>query len=534
MFEHYATLRSIFEGVSPVLRKYIGDGKVQAFDNAIEQRTANNRPVIMLYGVYNAGKSTLLNALAGAELAPVDDIPLTDTVTPYTIGDVVIIDTPGIDAPIEHEKVARTQLESSDAVIFVLNSDGVFEEQAIYDEIRSILNAGKPMVLVINNKNNYTPGSPEYVASLAKLRTNLYRALCDDEVLTNRLDHVPSYLVNAKAALKGKLENKPALVQHSQLAELEKSVRRLFHATNSAQIAHTLAVQLQSLVLEGLTVVQQNLTGKELLEVQKMSDALRDGKAELLQKTMTHAHKARHRFKNDIEQKILVNDPDVQLIVDRWGTEQQTYFADQLDRLLTRLGVQAEKLDAFMADLNPVNSTATSTQHTRSQGGDKSPSAVRDLLNQSVKRGFSLKPDETMVSKGIVITLKQGKEWFPQLFKGIGPKTMEKMAGKVTPFIGPAIDAARAGWDYYEAKKQEQQQIAQQRQWHEQARHLAEGIVTDCYENLSELLDDALNDALDPIAAELQSQTILLDQSSEAASNDRDRLKIGELQLQKL
>lgn len=35
---------------------------------------------VMVYGIYNAGKSTLINALIGQEVAPTGDIPLTDKV----------------------------------------------------------------------------------------------------------------------------------------------------------------------------------------------------------------------------------------------------------------------------------------------------------------------------------------------------------------------------------------------------------------------------------------------------------------------
>ena len=38
---------------------------------------------IMVYGVYNAGKSTLINALVGEEVAATDDVPLTDKITAY-------------------------------------------------------------------------------------------------------------------------------------------------------------------------------------------------------------------------------------------------------------------------------------------------------------------------------------------------------------------------------------------------------------------------------------------------------------------
>lgn len=76
---------------------------------------------IMVYGVYNAGKSTLINALLGQELAAVADVPETARVQGYRWGDFEVLDTPGIDAPLEHEAITREQLVQSDVVIFVVN-----------------------------------------------------------------------------------------------------------------------------------------------------------------------------------------------------------------------------------------------------------------------------------------------------------------------------------------------------------------------------------------------------------------------------
>lgn len=55
---------------------------------------------VMVYGIYNAGKSTLINALLGEEVAPTGDIPLTSTVGAYRWNNHTILDTPGVDAPL--------------------------------------------------------------------------------------------------------------------------------------------------------------------------------------------------------------------------------------------------------------------------------------------------------------------------------------------------------------------------------------------------------------------------------------------------
>ena len=67
----------------------------------------------MVYGIYNAGKSSILNELIGEDKAIVEDTPTTEAVTYYDWQGYKIADTPGIFAPIEHEEVYAISPEKS-------------------------------------------------------------------------------------------------------------------------------------------------------------------------------------------------------------------------------------------------------------------------------------------------------------------------------------------------------------------------------------------------------------------------------------
>jgi len=105
-------------------KEYQSTENTKEFTAHIEEKLNNFKPTIMVYGTYNAGKSTLINALFGQEeLAKTGDAPETSTVSEYEYNGYTIYDTPGINAPQEHEKVTTEHLKKCELVLFVLSND---------------------------------------------------------------------------------------------------------------------------------------------------------------------------------------------------------------------------------------------------------------------------------------------------------------------------------------------------------------------------------------------------------------------------
>ena len=109
---------------------------------------AAERVHIGFYGRRNAGKSSLVNAVTGQDLAIVSDVagtttdPVTKTMELLPIGPVVIIDTPGIDdegelGALRVEKSYRALAKTNIAVIAVDSSLGIrAEEEALIARIK--------------------------------------------------------------------------------------------------------------------------------------------------------------------------------------------------------------------------------------------------------------------------------------------------------------------------------------------------------------------------------------------------------------
>ncbi len=125
----------------------VSDRELYSFREHIEHKLKFFEPTLMIYGTYNSGKSTLLNALFGIEeMAKTGDSPETDRVHEYNYNGYTIYDTPGINAPIEHEEVTNKHLKKCEVILFVLSNDGSFEEEYIYKKVIEIVKHNKPPI----------------------------------------------------------------------------------------------------------------------------------------------------------------------------------------------------------------------------------------------------------------------------------------------------------------------------------------------------------------------------------------------------
>ena len=94
------------------LARHLPPLDIEQTNELIADRKGVATPRVMVFGTYNAGKSTLVNALVGKEVARVSDHPETDQITSYPWRGFMLDDTPGIDAPVEHERVTRARMET--------------------------------------------------------------------------------------------------------------------------------------------------------------------------------------------------------------------------------------------------------------------------------------------------------------------------------------------------------------------------------------------------------------------------------------
>lgn len=211
------TLRSITQ---PYADNGIIDGELQSIDSLYD-KVKNAKPEIMFYGIYNAGKSSILNELLGSDQAKVDDVPTTDRIDRYEWNGYSIVDTPGVDAPIEHEKVTEEHLEHADVVLFVISAAGSHEYLENYRRLKAIAQRGKKIIIVLNDKDGKLGDSSEGEQDLLVVKRQVTAnakavGLTDDDYVILE--------VNADYAKTGRIEGSAELLKLSKFQNLEKCI----------------------------------------------------------------------------------------------------------------------------------------------------------------------------------------------------------------------------------------------------------------------------------------------------------------------
>ena len=129
-------------------------------------------PSIMFYGIYNSGKSSIINAVFGEEIAQTGDVPTTYQVQRISWNGFTIVDTPGIDAKNEHTLVAESEIDKHDIILFVVDDMNI-EEKAFYRSLIKVMKTGKPVIIVINEKD--ADGEPiETSSKFFRLKQRMY------------------------------------------------------------------------------------------------------------------------------------------------------------------------------------------------------------------------------------------------------------------------------------------------------------------------------------------------------------------------
>lgn len=194
------------------------------------------KPKVMVYGIYNSGKSTLVNALCRQAVAEVADHPMTCRVQEYDAGKYILIDSPGVDAPMEHEKIADSQLSKCHMILFVISSKGSFEHITNYEKMVKLIKLKIPFYIILNDRGVALPKDDKekqleikarHQSELNEIKRKIIlnlRKISGDQSITDQYQVID---VNAKRAWMGIEKGNPKLLEASGVETLRLRIEQV-------------------------------------------------------------------------------------------------------------------------------------------------------------------------------------------------------------------------------------------------------------------------------------------------------------------
>ena len=363
-----------------------GAGRIQGdqaatLEQTIDHKLANLQPSIMLYGIYNAGKSTLINALMGAEHAAVSDRPETAAIHRYDWHGYHIFDTPGVDAPAEHQQITEAHLTSVEVVLFVMSTNGAFDESSIYKRLAQVVLNQKHLIIVLNDKTGTDEQNKH--AILNKVNENLLKALKKNAEL---MSQIPVVFLNARTALKGRLENKKLLVQKSNITQLEAVIQQKMAQTSSFDSIKALAQVCLPTLNQIRAVIDQQFeqsSEKALLEQLKNAELVRinlEMEVERsIAKFMPKMQDAIRDLLYDGSEELGQLQLDVMRLVDQYSHQVLRHYQQSIARYAESIGAYTQTNDIQVFGL--ADHVAIANRKQQESSSSKSSNPTNSLMS---------------------------------------------------------------------------------------------------------------------------------------------------------
>lgn len=251
-------------------------GKVEGSDAQLKDlRTAlsdlDGAFMLVVVGEYNAGKSTLLNALLGMQVMPEGVTPTTDKVTVLAWGqeisesvignelvqrtapvdvlrEISIVDTPGTNAVIRrHQELTERFVPRADLILFVTSADRPFTESE--RQFLELITSWGKKVTVLINKIDILETAEERERVIAFVQENARKTLgVTPPVLT----------VAARSAFRARLDGNQAALQDTGLPELEAHIRANLEEGERFRLKLLNPLGVGDRLLEGLNTELEN------------------------------------------------------------------------------------------------------------------------------------------------------------------------------------------------------------------------------------------------------------------------------------
>ena len=482
----------------PLVARYSDGEDCHARKAEIAERIEDRTLHVIIYGAYNSGKSTLINVLLNDARARVGDIPTTDRVDTYDWNGYRLLDTPGVNAPIEHEEVTADQLTRTNAVMLVVR-EGDQDAMDVYDRLFETMKSEKALFIILNHQLG---SAEEIVLASSRIGDLLRERAAEYGIADENVHAVPIYAVNLFTAMTGRVRGHDGLLEHSgftlfvdafvdwtrrydskhhHLAEIKALVWSLWYAPAIDRLQGLTeagdggeAEQLRE--LERTLVAQKTrLHGAAYSKVVSEVSAIRSDISEIM-RSAASKEEADERL-NGVLQALLER-------IDRWLNEE---LNEELDGNSASVTVTVEAQQ--MGDGRNTVAAETDTEVHGKVRGELLGRVSKVVTNKEIVKE-ALLAGRGMKAFGIRdITGLKGR-WTSTLDKWAGGFTKVARGGLVVVQFGIAAwDSKRA----HDRQERENREIRRQEVEHQKATDL---ICGDLQRDLVRAVDDILEDTV--------------------------------------
>lgn len=533
--------------VETFFKKYPDAELAKAFDEINATKIRKVEPEIMVYGIYDAGKSSILNELIGEDRAEIGIVPTTDKVTHYDWQGYKIADTPGIFAPIAHEEVTEAHLKKADIILFVMSGDGLSEREENYTRMKKIAEAGKKIIIVLNDKNGDLGKRDEAIQTIKrKIAVNMKSV-----GIENVEEKYCIVTVNALRARKGRTENKPILVEKSGLSELKNVILNELKRTTSFEILRGGIKQLENILDEFIGKLEARENSELLRKMNQVLETFNKQKIFMRREINTYIDTKTEIFGETLPQMIWSsrnNQNQLNEIMSREVEQLHAKIQHEIQRQLQetatilelelksfaeiKIGTSSVDSESFKNILARLNEF--SEQPTQNLVETKSSDTKFDPATMSIAAGL-LTESSTAIAAQLAKT---------GIGKAIAETAVGRVLGSVVPVIGPIItivgiigtlgkflgnnddhaklEAQLAAQNEAERRRVEAEMQARQ-ELNQKCRYLADNLADEIKTAADNAVTEILAGYEEPFRTEIEVR------KAESAQNANDVLKLREL-----
>ena len=489
----------------PTCAKYLPPGAVERSVKEIEEKIETKNLHIMFFGAYNAGKSTIINALLGKESAAVKDIPTTDRIDTYNWNGYVLIDSPGVNAPIEHEKVSEAQLDRSDLIAFVIRQ-GEQDVKDVYERMFDLIERKKKIFIILNVTN-----SEALLPALNKLNNILHEYKQARSLPSCAIENINILPLNGKTSLKGRLESKNALLDHAGYNTFVEGFNSWVKSYDDEKhLLEALRLQIEETLLDPTLACIESKIGED----GNNDLSLLNGRLTMLEK---QKRVLRQTASNLIRQEVVSVKPEISEVISS-GCSQV-----ELEASLQRIaGAVNDKVQSWLE--NEINDFRVAmVQATLNSLGIDKDFGLDDINDSN----FANKLKELGVGQlknldadKITKLLLLGRKFKIPYLKGRWASTLGEWGKK----LGPIVQVVLAVLEIFMANRGQNKENENKKQVALQLHQAVEQISSSIIGGLSNAVDEVVGEVMDEHINILKTEIDVLTTGTDAIQKDKQAI----------